>query len=289
MKNTNAIKLNVLFLFATILLTASATMSQRSGNLRKETVAASAIYDRRPFDFADEYYMKKGVWPERIIGRRDGIDGWSVFDKASEERHRDIRLTATMPAYGPTGEILFWNPYGELTRESFIKEESGEAAMQAAARFPVFFFPSATARGNERQAALIEVGEGYSEKNPLGIGLAISVEYTSEIMTDGGRRLMEELGKRNGLSLDGTPILRTAKEIYEMTRLGMVKQRVRGNEGTAGSPYVVAKVISDPTLGAITPDAFLIYVAGRDGRPLEAENGFKETFDCLQLSGQICR
>jgi hypothetical protein len=100
---------------------------------------------------------------------------------------------------------------------------------------------------------------------------------------------MEEIGKRNGLSLDGTPILRTAKEIYEMTRLGMVKQSVRGMDGTGGSPFVIAKVIQDPTLGAITPDAFLIYVAGRDGRPLEAEKGFKDAFDCLQLSGRFCK
>jgi hypothetical protein len=227
------------------------------------------MQERRPFDYSDKFYQTNGVWPDSILDRRNGNDSLSVVDYISDPAFRNVRLIATMPAYGTGGEMLFWNPYGELTRDAFIADETGEHAMQVATRFPVFFFPSSTAPGKDRQSVLIEIGDGYQEKNPLGLGLAITVEYTPEIRTEAGALIIAELAKRNGLSLDRTPIIRTAKEIYELTRLGMVKQRVRGSEGSYQSPFVIAKVIMDPALGAISPDAYLNYLTDRNGTPLE--------------------
>ena len=88
------------------------------------------------------------------------------------------------------------------------------------------------------------------------------------------------LAARNGLSADGTPIIRTAGELDELIDLGMVEARVRGN----GTPFVIGKVIRYPHLGAITPDAFLLMTKQKDGSNLPSEQIFLKRFECLKES-----
>ena len=96
---------------------------------------------------------------------------------------------------------------------------------------------------------------------------------------------MRLLGERNGFSLDGTPIIRTAKELEGLTADGLVTVRQAGPENSDRTPFAVAKVLQQPELGAIAPDAFLVYVKEPDGKPLAAEAHLVSKFECLQGSG----
>ena len=65
-------------------------------------VSAQLASEVRPFDFSDKYYNANGVIPEMLIGRKNGADGESVFDSASERKYNNVRITATLPAYNET-------------------------------------------------------------------------------------------------------------------------------------------------------------------------------------------
>ena len=241
----------------------------------------------RPFDFSDKYYEKNGLYSGMFLDRRNGADGRSVVDFIRDPDHRGVRITETFPAYGTNGETLFWNLYAEFGRIAFVPGPAGEEAHLTADRYPVFVFPSSEVRYSDRQSALIEIDDGYAAKNPMGLGVVVRVEFTPEIYTERGQFVMQEMIKRNGASLDGTPIIRTAKEIGELTRSGFVTQTMR-DPNTGETLFVVARVITDPTRGAIAPDAFLNFVKQENGKPLAAETGMVEHFNCLQRSGEMC-
>ena len=114
---------------------------------------------------------------------------------------------------------------------------------------------------------------------------------------------LDFLASRNGLSLDGTPVIKTGAELH------FVENNLQGNEGrdfptppsvacaqeanlaTDGSDkgpvWLICPSIPDPTLGGIAPDAFLDTVRKPDGVPLDLQ--IATTFNCLQKTGQFCK
>lgn len=241
----------------------------------------------RPFDFANKYYSNNGVQPYFIINRPTGTDEKSVFTKTTDERFNGIRMLETFPAYNYDGSFLYFNNYGELHGKAFNEDISGEQAMEAAQSFPMFVFPSANARGNLRQANVLDAHDGYFTKNPLGVSLIVEVEYTFRADTEEGAKILNALGERNGYSLDGTPIIKTVEEIDYLTRMELVTQRVKGLDRDAPS-YAVVKAIQTDKPGAIAPDAFLTQVITEKGTPLDAEKSFLDNFFCLQKTGEAC-
>lgn len=235
--------------------------------------------EKRPFDYSDKYYEINGVNPALIINRRNGADGYSVFDYIRDERFRNVRVTATSTAYDHNGRVLFWNNYGELFYESFLNKQAAETALS----FPIYTFPSAAVKNSERQSVVIDLGDFNPAKNPLGLGVLVEVEFTDRIYTVKGRQYLTELAKRNGESLDGTPIIRTVDEIQDMTRSNLITQRIKGINDDGQPPFVIAHVIQDPTNGAIAPDAFLM-----DFKQLQSETFFASEFECLKKSGNWC-
>jgi hypothetical protein len=149
-------------------------------------------------------------------------------------------------------------------------------------------FPSSTARYVDRQAPLIETDDNYFQKNALGIGVVILVEYTDAANTEEGKTLLAELGKKNGFSLDGTPIIRSVRELGMLTRSGIVRQTVRGSSDAYPISFVIGKVIADPTGGTISNDAYLEFVKQANGEPLAAEEAFVSNFECLRKYGRLC-
>ena len=287
----NVIKNPALGLFIATLFAAAFHLdgySQALLDLSESERSFAAIAENRPFDFSDKYYEKNGLFSGMFLDRRSGADGRSVIDFIRDPDHREVRITEIFPAYGTTGETLFWNLYAEFGRVAFVPGPAGEEAHLIADRYPVFVFPSSKVRYSDRQSALIEIDDGYDAKNPMGLGVAVRVEFTAEIYTKRGQYVMQEMIKRNGASLDGTPIIRTAKEIGELTRAGYITQQTR-DPNTGDALYRVARVITDPTRGAIAPDAFLNFVKQENGKPLVAEIGIVEHFTCLQRSGEMCR
>ena len=232
----------------------------------------------RPFDFTDKYYASNGINTALLRSRRDGADGLSVFDHCEVPYYRDVRVTATWPAYAPDGGSLFWNLDAEFDKDAIIIAPEGYRALDVAQAFPMFVFPSEDIPGTDRQSPMIRLSDGYFEKNPLGLAVVYSVAFTELSRTEKGAEIMKVLGARNGYSIDRTPIVRTATELDELQDLGMVEVRVRQN----GTPFVAAKVMRYPHLGAITADAYLITVKQKDGSPLPSEASFTKEFECLK-------
>lgn len=59
---------------------------------------------------------------------------------------------------------------------------------------------------------------GYFSNNPLGLWVHVFVSYTDKAFnTPEGREALAELADRNGLALDGTPIIATLSELEDLT------------------------------------------------------------------------
>ena len=238
----------------------------------------------RPFDFSDKTYYANGVESALLVNRRDGMDKQSVFDTIEDPRFRDVRVLSVYPAYDQDGKIVYWNLYGEFFKEAFLNDTDGERAVAVAHMFPLYVFPSGNAQEGElRQAHLINMRDSYFEKNFLGLSAQVVVEFTDRINTAEGRREMSLFAARNGVSTDGTPIIKTLLELEELTQKNYVTQKLKGIYDPAQPSYAAAKVIRDPQRGAIAPDAFLLYDLG-----LTAEKPFAQQFECLQVDGRWC-
>lgn len=242
----------------------------------------------RPFDFNDGVYSTHGIDASTLLNRKNGADKKSVFDVTTDPRiYNDIRVTETLPAYLGDGGIAYWNHFADATKESFTGDPNGEGAYALANAFPIYVFPSALTKGSDRQAAMFRVDEVYYQKNVIGISALMIVEYTDRAFTKKGTLLLRPLADRNGLSADGTPIIKTAKELEELLaeQLVTVRQSDLG-EGDRG-PFMIARIIRHPENGGITPDAFLNYVkeSGSSNDPLVAEQHFVSRFECLRAGG----
>ncbi|MEZ5424835.1 MAG: hypothetical protein R2747_01100 [Pyrinomonadaceae bacterium] len=274
---------NLMLMFALLLtggLTAFGQYSESGDN--------SLLEDRRPFDFSDKHYEENGVDASLIFDRRNGVDKLSVFDTNNDPKYRGVRIIATSPAYDSEGNLIFWTRNGELFDQSFTNNDIGRQAFEAANRYPLYQFPSEFFRNQDRQAALIDTSGGYFQKNPLGLSVVVLVEYTHNV--DSSRDpILTSLAEKNGKSLDGTPIIRTLKELENLTRRGLIRQTVRGINDKSVPSYSVAPVIEDPTSGAITRDAFLTIVLKENGKPLDAEQYMLNYFECLQKTGGFCK
>jgi hypothetical protein len=250
--------------------------------LSASSALAQVAEELRPFDFQDKYYYQNGVLPDFLIGRKNGADGESVVDFTDDFRYSTVRVTATRPAYDEDGKTIFWNHYAGLPKNAFTDDENGSRAIELAFSTPLYIFPSTTVKNSDRQAALIRTRDTYFEKNQIGVSAVFLVEYTEFSQTKLGRAALQSLAKRNGLSLDGTPIIKTEDELYTLRKEGLVTFFQPSSEDN--TPFAIAKVIQYPA-GGITPDAFLIFVKGEDGKPLAAEAEIVSKFECFQGSG----
>jgi len=109
------------------------------------------------------------------------------------------------------------------------------------------------------------------------------------------RSVLANLAAKNGLSLDGTPIIKTADELNNDLEGNGCGDEFQLDAGGAdgGAVWLVCPAIPDPRNGAIAFDAFLDSVHKPSGAPLDP--GFTANFNCLQRTGQfpdqngICR
>ena len=148
----------------------------------------------------------------------------------------------------------------------------------------------------------------YNGDNLLGLWIITYHWYTAagfgpKQTPDCGRAL-KFLAERNGLTLDGTPLIKTGAELH------FVEGALQGNEvndfprnlvptnacaaegnldplgGDHGAVWLVCPSIPDATQGGIAPDAFLDTVRRPDGSPLDPQ--IATSFNCLQEKGQFC-
>jgi hypothetical protein len=285
-KRRKTMKLSKVFYVCLVVFLAHAmSFSQPfTGTDQKVTDKGQVIGDARPFDFSDKFYEENGIQSALLLNRRSGLGKYSIPDFTSDPKHRNVRLTATWPAYDFEGNMVYFNYYGDFSANAFTDNLQGKQAAEMAELNAIYSFPSAVNKGSDRQAVLIDTSNNYYGKNPLGLGINVVVEYTERIFDRDTQPVLEKLAARNGKSLDGTPIIRTVQELLELTRWELITQRVLNTE----TSYSAARVIEDPRNGAIAPDAHLRTVTGADAFPLEAEQPFVENFECLQQRGIFC-
>lgn len=247
-----------------------------------------ADQEDRLFDFTDAFYNMNGVDPARIAGRRNGTDGLSVFDNPFFSFQRNVRAIFTLPAYKHNGDLEYWTVMGDLFVDGFKNNAAGRKAKQIADRSILYVFPTRNGDpiglGNNRQADIMDMRNGYFSGNPLGLWLHVWIRYTDKAFnTADGRKMLADLAQKNGLALDGTPIVKTLSELENLLQKGYAQKRFRNPNGSEGPMYGICPVIEDPTDGGIAPDAFLITVRKSDGTPLEP--AFTVNFDSLQKTG----
>jgi hypothetical protein len=97
--------------------------------------------------------------------------------------------------------------------------------------------------------------------------------------------IMNNLGKTNGFTLDGTPIVKTPDELnLDLVNNGCAAEGQLAFDGSdGGAIWDICPAIPDPRAGAITADAFLDQVHNANGAP--QNSGFKLNFLSLQMFG----
>lgn len=117
--------------------------------------------------------------------------------------------------------------------------------------------------------------------------------------------MLASLGNKNGISLDGTPIIKTADELNFLEGTVVGSNPIPGFLGTnppnppctaegqedtsggdGGSVWLVCPALPDPRNGAITLDAFLDSVRKSNGIPVDPS--ITLNFLCLQIFGAYC-
>ena len=254
--------------------------------------SAFAGVSDRLFDFNDAWYQRNGVNPLAINGRRNGIDGRSVLDNRPPFplQQRGVRATLTLTAYNQSGAPQFWTVMGDVNASGFTANSAGRNAKAIADSMPLYVFPrrdqpNPVTLGANRQSDIADMRNGYFSNNPLGLWLHVWISYTDRAFnTTDGRKALDDLSRRNGLSLDGTPIIKTLSELENLLSKGYAQKTFRNQDGSQGPMYGICPVIKDPTNGGIAPDAFLADVRRADGTPLEPQ--FSRNFVSLQTTGR---
>lgn len=278
---------NRLYLAVALIACLAGSIGALATSAAAQTQDDGIIEEKRPFDFADKYYRENGVDETRIVNRRTGLDKYSVFDYINSDIFRGVRILETRTGYDHKGRPVYWVFYGDLDKSAFTRDTAGKIAQENATRVAVFSFPSNKFRGTQRQSALIDNRSVAPEKNPLSLGMAVDIEFTAKAYSKDGRILVDEIIGKNGASLDGLPIIRTVGEIDQLTRYGLITQLARSISRPGMPLFTMARILENPTRGAISPDAFLEYT-GVDGKPLDSEKAFVDNFECLQRAGKFC-
>jgi len=243
-----------------------------------------ADVEDRLYDFTDAYYLENGVNPALIPDRMQPGTGNAVTDTPIFPFQRNVRALLTLPAYDHSGNINYFTIIGDFAADAFTADEAGQNARVIADSFRSYLFPQA---GTDpigvtfRQSPLLDMRNGYFGNNPIGLWLHTWVNFTPKSLTAAGKKFLNSMAKKNGRSLDGTPIIATTSDIDSLLSKGYITLTTRPDNDPLR--YAVCPVIEDPTDGGIAPDQFLVLPLKTDGTPVEPS--FLENFQSLQTTG----
>jgi len=150
---------------------------------------------------------------------------------------------------------------------------------------------------------------GYFCDDLLGMWIITYFWYTAAgfgpHQTTQCNQMLSALGQKNGISLDGTPIIKTADELNFLEGSQVGSNPIPGFSGQnppnpgctaegqedaggadGGAVWLICPAIPDPRNGAIAPDAFLDQVRKANGVPLDP--AFTANFLCLKFGGKFC-
>jgi hypothetical protein len=258
--------------------------------------ASMADVSGPPFDFSDEFYLANGIDAATLIGRPTGQPPNSIIDNRDNgPDFNNVRILQQVAAFDHSGHPIFFSVTGLPTLASFTNNPAGQEALAIAESFNVYEFPRATNPQftvfPKRQDLIADLRNGYFSNDPLGIWRINLVRYTPAALgTPAGQAALADLAARNGVDLDGTPLVKTLDEIQGLSAAGFVTIETPPMAGGPGVfRWFFCPVIEDPRGGSIAPDAFLEVVRNPDGTVPAAEHENLQTFNCLQATGDFCR
>jgi hypothetical protein len=140
------------------------------------------------------------------------------------------------------------------------------------------------------QGAINDSPYGYFCDDLLGMWIVTYVWYTVDPANPGPMctPVLQDLANRNGISLDGSPIIKTPADTnddLEANGCGAEGQVAADSEPTGGVGWLVCPAIPDPRNGAIAKDAFLDSVHLPNGQPQNPQ--MTANFLSLQRTGQF--
>lgn len=100
--------------------------------------------------------------------------------------------------------------------------------------------------------------------------------------------VLSGLVAKNGASLDGTPIIKTADELNNDLEANGCGAEFHLDEagGDGGAVWLICPAIPDPGNGGIAQDAFADVVLKPNGAPLDPQ--LSNNFNCLKFFGHLC-
>jgi FtsP/CotA-like multicopper oxidase with cupredoxin domain len=231
-------------------------------------LGAGAVTPSPADDVPDGRYLEHGIDPSKILGRPEGR-----------------RARETRGGYDAAGTPVFFHRFGSLRKDGF--------PAGAADRFRVFVFPRRQGRPQSlalsdlRQDPLFDTTPGILRHNPLGLWRLSFVRFTpGAFSSSDGLRLLEELRKRNGTDLDGTPLLKHVSELRDLEVRGFAAVEPRPEDGSQGVPWVIWRLVADPRRDVLPAEAPLMLVARADGIPADRE--IEQHFLSLREVGAFC-
>jgi hypothetical protein len=202
-----------------------------------------------PFDFSNSFYLANGIDPSKILQRVGSTNSASAFvveQSSPDANHTNIRITETTGGFKRDGNPLFYTINGFVNPDTFTNDAAGQKAKQIAESFEAYIFPKASgdplspALSNRRQDNVFDTKSGYFTNNPLGIWTAVFVSYTpAAFNTPEGQATLARLAAKNGTDLDGTPIIKTPKELDVLEGKGFAVEQTRNFDGSQGFPWII--------------------------------------------------
>jgi len=202
-----------------------------------------------PFDFSDAFYLTNGINPSNIqqrVGTSTSASAFVVDNSNTNPDRNNIRITETTGGFDNSGSPLFYTINGFVNPNTFTNDPAGQAAKAIAEKFEAYIFPKASgnplspALSNRRQDNVFKTIDGYFVNNPLGLWSAVFVSYTpAAFNTAAGQKALAALAAKNGTDLDGTPIIRTPKELDVLELKGFATEQRRNVDGSQGFPWII--------------------------------------------------
>jgi hypothetical protein len=205
-----------------------------------------------PFDFTDAFYLANGIEPSALLMRvgtpaRTPAD-WAIDNSNTDPTRNNVRLLQTTGGFDASGNLIYYSIMGMVDPATFTADAAGRRARQIADAFRAFIFPKTQPDGsiilspalaNRRQDNVFDTRNGYLSNNPLGLWILAFVQYTPAAFTPAGQKILGPLAAKNGVDLDGTPILKSASDIDGLAAKGLVRIVNRDPRGSQGFPWVV--------------------------------------------------
>ena len=231
------------------------------------------------FQFTDEFYAANGIDAQEIRDQENGATGPNRFgafyrgigddfvadgDAMDSRFIDDTRITIHNMGFNAAGEMLFYpDPPAFLFESAFLNQETKDLTN----RSYVFIFPRtvdqpnpvagcdgnplpgdllAPGACNRRQDNIFDTGNGYLTSNPLGLWRIMFVTWDGpDVNTPACQAEMAKLAARNGLDTEGTPILKTTREVFDVAGADVIA-------GQGADEVVLANVL--PASGLPNPD-----------------------------------